>query len=97
MIGRVVTGLAGRSLLRSVSGVAAGPVGAVAGVLLPGLLPKLARRLGPLGMIGAAVAGVALASVVERCKHAREAHLAEGAANETGGEAETEQPVSATI
>ncbi len=53
MIGRVVSMMAGRSVARTVGGVAAGPAGTVIGLLLPTIL----RRLGPGGMIAAAVGG----------------------------------------
>ena len=52
MLGRIVSMIAGRSLARSVGGAAAGPDGAVIGVLLPTVL----RRLGPGGMIAALIA-----------------------------------------
>jgi hypothetical protein len=50
-----MTMVAGRALARSLGGAAAGPLGAAAGVALPMLLPRLAHRLGPWGMVGAAV------------------------------------------
>jgi len=53
MIGRVVSMLAGRSFARTVGGVAAGPAGAMVGLLLPTVL----RRLGPGGMLAAAIGG----------------------------------------
>ena len=53
MIGRIVSMVAGRSLARTIGGVAAGPAGTVVGLLLPTVL----RRLGPGGMIAAAVGG----------------------------------------
>ncbi|WP_448586153.1 hypothetical protein [Thermaurantiacus sp.] len=61
MIGRVVTMLAGRSLARNVGGAAAGPVGALVGAALPAALPWVARRLGPLGMVAAAVGSYVVA------------------------------------
>ncbi len=61
MIGRVVTMLAGRSLARNVGGAAAGPVGALVGAVLPAALPWVARRLGPLGMVAAAVGSYVVA------------------------------------
>lgn len=51
MLGRLVSMMAGRSVARSVGGVAAGPAGVIVGALLPTIL----RRLGPQGMIAAAV------------------------------------------
>ena len=62
MLGRIVTMFAGRSLARSVGGTAAGPAGAIIGVLLPTVL----RRLGPGGMIAAAVGGALVRRVVRR-------------------------------
>ena len=53
MLGRIITMAAGRSIARNVGGVASGPAGAVVGLLLPTIL----RRLGPGGMIAAAVGG----------------------------------------
>ena len=62
MLGRIVGGLAGRSVARRFGGGAAGPVGALVGVALPTLL----RRFGPLGMIGAALGGYAFRKLSER-------------------------------
>jgi hypothetical protein len=53
MLGRIVTMVAGRSIARSIGGVASGPAGAVIGVLLPTVL----RRMGPQGMLVAALGG----------------------------------------
>lgn len=53
MFGRIIAMVAGRSIARSVGGVASGPAGAMIGVLLPTVL----RRLGPQGMIVAALGG----------------------------------------
>ena len=53
MLGRLVSMMAGRSVARSVGGVASGPAGAVVGLLLPTVL----RRLGPGGMLAAAIGG----------------------------------------
>jgi hypothetical protein len=53
MLGRIITMVAGRSIARTVGGVALGPAGAVVGLLLPTVL----RRLGPGGMVAAAVGG----------------------------------------
>lgn len=72
MIGPVVSQLASQSLARSLSGVA-GPVGGVAGVLLPVLLPRVASRLGPWGMVAAAVGTFVVARIVERQKARRAA------------------------
>jgi len=57
MIAKIVTALAGRTLARSIGGVSAGPAGAIVGAALPIILPQIARRLGPVGMIAAAVGG----------------------------------------
>ena len=53
MFGRLITMVAGRSIARTVGGAASGPAGLVIGALLPTVL----RRLGPGGMIAAAVGG----------------------------------------
>ena len=66
MIGKLVSALAGRSLARTIGGVSAGPVGAAVGLAVPVLLPTIARRLGPVGMIAAAVGSVAFARWMER-------------------------------
>ncbi len=47
--------IAGQQLAKRIGGSGAGPMGAAAGIALPMLLPRLARRLGPLGMAAAAV------------------------------------------
>ncbi|MBC7496826.1 MAG: hypothetical protein H7243_06655 [Sphingomonadaceae bacterium] len=66
MFGRVITMVAGRSIARTVGGAASGPAGLVVGALLPTVL----RRLGPGGMIAAAVGGMvvrrAMKGVAER-------------------------------
>ncbi len=67
MLGRIVTMFAGRSLARSVGGVAFGPAGTVVGLLLPTVL----RRLGPGGMIAAAVGGVVVRRAVKRASTSR--------------------------
>ncbi len=59
--GRVVSAVAGRALARRFGGVAAGPAGLVLGTALP----FLARRLGPMGMIGVAVGAWAVNRVLE--------------------------------
>ena len=60
LFGRVVTAVAGRAVARSIGGVAAGPAGLVLGTALP----MLARRLGPMGMIGVAVGAWAINRVL---------------------------------
>lgn len=66
MIGRVVTALAGRALARQVGGAAAGRLGAAAGVVVPMVLPRVARILGPWGMVGAVVGGWAIKRAIAR-------------------------------
>jgi len=66
MIGKLVTALAGRTLARSIGGVAAGPAGAIIGATLPVILPQIARRLGPVGMVAAAVGGYVFTRYLER-------------------------------
>lgn len=66
MIGRIISALAGRSIARNAGGMSAGPMGAVAGMLLPTLLPRMARRMGPMGMIAAAAGGYALTKYMQK-------------------------------
>ena len=66
MIGKLISAVAGRSIARTVGGVAAGPAGAVIGLAVPLILPRVARTLGPLGMIAAAVGGVMFTRWLER-------------------------------
>jgi hypothetical protein len=56
IVGRMVTTVAGDVIARTIGGAAAGPAGAVLGFALP----MVARRLGPLGMIGMAVGAWAI-------------------------------------
>jgi uncharacterized protein YqgC (DUF456 family) len=51
LFGNMVGAVAGRALARTMGGVAAGPAGAIIGVALP----FVARRLGPMGMVGLAI------------------------------------------
>ena len=62
MLGRIITAAAGGAIAKQVGGVAGRTVGMVAGAVLPGVL----RRLGPVGMIAAAVGGYALTKVIEK-------------------------------
>ncbi len=66
MIAKLITALAGRTLARSIGGVAAGPTGAIIGATLPVILPQIARRLGPVGMIAAAAGGYVFTRYLER-------------------------------
>ncbi|WP_448581807.1 hypothetical protein [Thermaurantiacus sp.] len=66
MIGQIVTALAGRSLARTVGGTGAGPIGAVVGAALPTAIPFIARRLGPVGMVAAAVGSYVVARALAR-------------------------------
>lgn len=66
MIGQIVTALAGRTLARTVGGAGAGPFGAVVGAALPTALPFIARRLGPVGMVAAAVGSYVVARAMAR-------------------------------
>ena len=66
MIGKIVSAVAGRSVARTIGGAAAGPAGAVIGAALPVVLPSVARRLGPLGMVAAAVGGLLFTRWLER-------------------------------
>ncbi len=56
MLGRIFGAVAGDVVARTLGGARAGPLGAVAGLVLPAVL----RRLGPLGMIGAAAGAYAV-------------------------------------
>jgi hypothetical protein len=74
LFGRMATALAGRAVARTVGGAGAGPAGMVIGAALP----MVARRLGPLGMIGFAVGAWAVGKVVSEraaAKHATDVHL----------------------
>jgi uncharacterized protein YqgC (DUF456 family) len=72
MIGKVVTALAGRTIARTVGGAAAGPAGALIGAAVPMVLPRVARTLGPAGMLAAAVGGLLFTRWLER-RNARKA------------------------
>ncbi len=67
MIGRFVSMMAGRSVARSMGGIAAGPAGTVVGLMLPTVL----RRLGPGGMLAAAVGGAVVRRAVKKARAAR--------------------------
>lgn len=62
MLGRIATMLAGRSIARSVGGVASGPAGAMIGVMLPTVL----RRLGPQGIVVAALGSYVVKQAMKR-------------------------------
>lgn len=64
MLGRIMTAMAGQAVAKRVGGAAAGPAGAVLGMLLP----TVSRRLGPLGMIGLAVGSWAVSRAMARRK-----------------------------
>lgn len=66
MIGQIVTALAGRTLARTVGGAGAGPIGAVVGAALPTAIPFIARRLGPVGMVAAAVGSYVVARAMAK-------------------------------
>jgi uncharacterized protein YqgC (DUF456 family) len=66
MIGKIVSALAGRSIAQTVGGASAGPAGALVGAAIPLVLPRIARTLGPVGMIAAAVGGVLFTRWLER-------------------------------
>lgn len=84
MIGRIISALAGRSIARSAGGMSAGPMGAVAGALLPTMLPRVARRMGPMGMIAAAAGGYALTKYMQK-RRMQGGTTAGTAAGTTGG------------
>lgn len=62
LLGRVVTAVAGRAVARSIGGVAVGP----AGLALGATLPMLARRLGPMGMVGVAIGAWAVNHIIAK-------------------------------
>lgn len=66
MLGQIVTALAGRQLARTVGGAGAGPIGALVGAALPTAIPFLAKRLGPAGMVAAALGSYVVARAMAR-------------------------------
>lgn len=66
MIGKIVSALAGRSIAQTLGGASAGPAGALVGAAIPVVLPRIARTLGPVGMIAAAVGGIMFTRWLER-------------------------------
>ncbi len=62
MLKQIISTAAGTAIARTVGGVASGPAGMVIGAVLP----RLARRIGPLGMIGVAVGMWAVRVAAER-------------------------------
>jgi hypothetical protein len=60
VVANIVTSLAGRAVAQTIGGAAAGPVGMVLGAALP----FVARRLGPLGMVGLAVGAWAVGKLL---------------------------------
>jgi hypothetical protein len=61
LIPQLVTTLAGRAIAQRFGGLAAGP----AGMVLGAALPFVAKRLGPMGMVGLAVGAWAVGKLVE--------------------------------
>lgn len=68
MIGKLLTAAAGRSIARTIGGASAGPAGAVIGAAAPAMIPAIARRLGPGGMVAAAVGGMLFKRYLDRRK-----------------------------
>lgn len=62
LISNLVSTMAGRAVAERFGGAAAGPVGMVLGAALP----FVARRLGPMGMVGLAVGAWAVGKYLER-------------------------------
>lgn len=62
MFGRIITAAAGGAIAKQVGGVAAGPAGMVVGAVLPTVL----RRLGPVGMVAAAIGTYVVAKAIEK-------------------------------
>jgi hypothetical protein len=69
LIPQLVTTLAGRAIAQRFGGLAAGP----AGMVLGAALPFVARRLGPMGMVGLAVGAWAVGKLIEARAEARTA------------------------
>ncbi|MFN7177369.1 MAG: hypothetical protein ACK4MX_10845, partial [Thermaurantiacus sp.] len=65
MIAPLVTQAASQSMMRTL-GTAAGPVGLVASVVLPVVLPRMARALGPWGMIAFAIGSYVTVRAIKR-------------------------------
>lgn len=87
MIGRLLTIFAGRTIARTVGGAAAGPAGAAMGAVLPVVIPAVARRLGPVGMLFAALFTAVFARWLQRRNEARHATL-----DAVGGAAAARRP-----
>jgi len=62
MLGRIITALAGQAVAKRIGGASAGPLGVVAGLVLP----VVARRLGPLGMVGVAAGSWVMSRAVAK-------------------------------
>lgn len=90
MIGKLVTALAGNSIAKSIGGASAGPIGLAVGAAAPVVLPRVARRLGPLGMVTAAVGTMFLTRYLAR--RAEERHAAEAT-----NAADTAKPVAPAV
>lgn len=61
LISKLVSTMAGRAVAERFGGAAAGP----AGMVLGAALPFVARRLGPMGMVGLAVGAWAVSKLIE--------------------------------
>jgi hypothetical protein len=76
MIAPLVTQAASQSMLRSL-GTAAGPIGLIASVVLPVVLPRMARALGPWGMVAFAVGSYVTVRAIRRHQERQEGGAAE--------------------
>ena len=65
LFGNLVSSLAGRAVAKSIGGASAGPVGMAIGAALP----LLARRLGPIGMVGLAAGAWAVGKFIAKQAH----------------------------
>ena len=74
MIGRIFTALVGRSIARNVGTTAGGLRGAAIGAAVPTLI----RRMGPMGMIAAAVGGYAVKRMLDKRRLRQSAPTATG-------------------
>ncbi|WP_310496060.1 hypothetical protein [Sandarakinorhabdus sp.] len=64
LVAPLISAIASRALARHLGGSTAGPLGAVAGLALPGI----ARRLGPWGMIGVAAGAWAMRRLADTAR-----------------------------
>ena len=66
MLGKIVSGLAGRAIASRVANRSGAARAGTTGAIIAMALPIVARRLGPLGMIGVAVGSWAVGRALAR-------------------------------